>query len=156
MAAMHANTAVEHQLTERRTERQSAVHRDRPVADGLAAPVRRGKVGDHRPGADEEGRLPESGEHARNEERKQRGCDEVARDRHCDRDRTSEHQHASTESITETSDARSEEHGPDREGADRNADLGVVAAEPILHVQRQHGEQHAEREEVGETTAGHE
>ena len=49
---------VEQHLAEHGPEREPAVHRDRPVAHRLAAPLLRREVGDHRRGADEEAASP--------------------------------------------------------------------------------------------------
>ncbi len=50
------------EVAERRTEREAAVYRDRPVAHRLAAALDRREVGDHRRGPDEERRLADPGD----------------------------------------------------------------------------------------------
>ena len=84
-----------HEFAERGPEREPAVHRDRPVADGFAAPVGRREVGDHRRRADEERGLAEAGDDPRSRSAtRARRTSAVARGRHRDDQRAADDEHA--------------------------------------------------------------
>ena len=139
---------VEHHFADDGTERQAAVHRDRPVRDRFSAPFDRREIGDHRAGTDEERRLTQAAQHSHHDEDAEVRRQRVERRGHRDDERTEDHQDPAAVAIPEPPGVRAQHHRTDREGADRDPDPQRVTAELALHVLRQHREDHAERQEV--------
>ena len=141
---------VEQDVAEERAEREAAVHRDRPVADGLTAPFLGCEVGDHRGGADEERGFADAGEHSHHDERDERGREHVQQARRADDDPAEDDEDAPPDAVADPPRERTQEHRPDGERADRHADRDVVSAELVLDEQRHDRQEYAERHEVAE------
>src|SRR5215218_3188366 len=137
-------------LTEGGTEREAAVHRDRPVADRFAPSMLGREVGDHRGSTDEERSFPDAAEEPDQHQVRQCVHGAVERRRDGNDERAADDEDPPPEPITDASRVGPEEDRTDEQRAHRHAHAHVAAGERALHVLGDDRDQHPDGHEVAE------
>ena len=136
---------VEHELAEKRADREPAPETEAVEAQRLTSTFLGREVGDHRRRADEEHRLADAGEQAKRDQDLERVRERVGGDAGRADEPAGDDQDATTLAVPDASRDRLEQEEHRAHGRDGEGDPEAPGAELVVRVHRQDHEQHPDR-----------